>query len=130
MNNNFDYSNTDKLNEYYFSKNNIVPSSFLGDVLYVGMGSGYGARNQSKKVKSTTFVEIDQNIINEFHVNKDWKVIKGDAYKIDLKDKYDVIFLDIFIKYTPKKEFYKLINLYSKNLKDDGIMIYIKTLMY
>tara|TARA_R100001460_G_scaffold18475_4_gene39189 strand:+ start:363 stop:785 length:423 start_codon:yes stop_codon:yes gene_type:complete len=122
--------NWDKVCKYYFKKSDIDIDNFYGDVLYVGMGSAYGPRKQSNKVNSTTIIEKNQEIIKAFNIpEKKWKIIEADAYDIDLnKNKYDFIFIDIFLYKIPKSKYNFLLNKYSKYLKKEGKIFFAKSI--
>ena len=120
----------DKVCHNYFKNSGWNIENFYGDVLYVGMGSNYGPRNQSKNVKTTTILEKYDHIIEKFNdPSKDWRVIKGDAYNYDFKDeKFDIIVLDIWAKYIHIDEFKIIYPKFKKYLKKDGKIHVIKTI--
>ncbi len=122
----------DNVCKRYFKKSNVDVETFYGDVLYVGMGSAYGPRKQSDKVKSTTIIEYDPIIIKKFNIpEKNWNIIQADAYEVDLgENKYDFIFIDIFLYKIPRSKYNFILNKYNKHLKKEGKIFFIKTLPF
>ncbi len=122
----------DKISPRYFKKSNVDIENFYGDVLYVGMGSAYGPRKQSDKVESTTIIEYNPNIIKLHNIpEKNWNIIEADAYEVDLgENKYDFIFVDIFLRVIPRSKYNFLLTKYSKHLKKEGKIFFIKTLPF
>jgi|ETNvirenome_6_85_1030632.scaffolds.fasta_scaffold06832_4 hypothetical protein len=124
-----DYTNPhwDNYCKSYFNINEIYPEKFHGDVLYVGMGNAYGARQHTNKVTSTTFIEKYKHIIDQCNIKDDWIIINKCAYTIELENKYDFIFMDIWAYPLPK--FYKeVIEKYKKYLKLNGEFLALKSL--
>lgn len=124
--------NWDHACEKYFRISEVYIDKFFGDVLYVGMGTAYGPRNQSDKVKSTTIIEKYNNIIDDFNLpEKQWNIINDCAYEVDLKNnKYDFIYIDIWTGFIPKEEFNILNKKYSKHLKKNGELLISKILPF
>jgi spermidine synthase len=118
-------------NDLYLSAvyryNGINSSEFYGDVLYVGMGSGFMVKGHSDLVTSTTFIEIDEEVINKYR-QYDWVVIKGDAYDVEVDTKFDFIIIDIWDKPTDKINIDHLINKFNNNLKG-GEIKYLKSII-
>jgi len=124
--------NWDKTCKKYFKISEVDIENFYGDVLYVGMGNAYGPRKQSDKVKSTTIIEYDPYIIKKYNIlEKNWNIIEADAYEVDLgENKYDFIFVDIFLFKIPRSKYNLLLTKYNKHLKKEGKIFFIKTLPF
>ena len=122
----------DEICERYFKKSNFDIENFHGDVLYVGMGSAYGPRNQSKNVKTTTILEKYPEIIKKHNdPSQDWNVIQGCAYEYNFKPKqFDIIMLDVWARFIYLDEYNKLYNKFKNYLKDGGRILTIKTLNF
>lgn len=122
----------DEICERYFKKSNWDIENFHGDVLYVGMGSAYGPRNQSKNVKTTTILEKYPEIIKKYNdPSQDWNVIQGCAYEYNFKPKqFDIIILDVWARFIYLDEYNKLMNKFKNYLKDSGRILTIKTLNF
>ena len=127
---NYSKPHWDKVCETYFKKSNFDIENFYGDVLYVGMGSAYGPRNQSKNVKTTTILEKYPHIIEKYNdPTRNWNVILGCAYKYTFKPKqFDIIMLDVFGHYISIAEYNILYPKFKEYLKDGGKILTIKTL--
>lgn len=132
INNIYSRPNWDRTCSWYFKKSEIDIENFYGDVLYVGMGNAYGPRKQSDKVESTTIIEYDPGIIEKYNIlEKNWNIIEGDAYKVDLKEKkYDFIFVDIFVFKIPRSKYNFILNKYNKHLKKEGKIFFTKTIPF
>ena len=126
----YDSRGWDSICKRYFKKSGYDIENFHGDVLYVGMGSAYGPRNQSKNVKTTTILEKYPEIIEKYNdPSQDWNVIQGCAYEHAFEPKqFDIIMLDIWGQFIYSDEYNKLTNKYKEYLKDDGRILTIKTL--
>ncbi len=127
---NYSRKNWDKVCEQYFKKSNFDIENFYGDVLYVGMGSAYGPKNQSHKVKTTTILEKYPHIIKTYNDPKyNWNVILGCAYEYTFEPKqFDIIMLDIWGHYISIAEYNILYPKFKEYLKDGGKILTIKTL--
>ena len=122
----------DEICERYFKKSNWDIENFHGDVLYVGMGSAYGPRNQSRNVKTTTILEKYPEIIKKYNdPSQDWNVIQGCAYEYNFNPKqFDIIILDVWAKFIYLDEYNKLYYKFEKYLKEIGRILRIKTLNF
>ena len=89
--------------------------------LFAGTGS-LGLEALSRGAASCAFVENDRKALECLKQNlkniENCKIIKNDVYKINLENKFDLVFID-----QPYDKFDKNINYFSKFLKEDGIMI-------
>ena len=112
-----------------YSYNGIEPEKFKGDVLYVGMGSRYLEKSHTEEVTSVTYIEIDETIISKF--GEGAKVIKGNAFEVELEEKFNVLFLDIWDKEMcfeeKKSELIRLKKRFKGNLKEDGKFLHLKS---
>lgn len=115
----------------YKTQNHIYPEHLSGDVLYVGMGTCYLMKEQSSEITSTTILEIDPEIIdfNIDNTQEGWQIVHEDAYTFETQSKYDIIVLDIWYHPTPAEEILSLVNKYNNFLKQDGKVLYLKTLI-
>ena len=105
--------------------NEIEPEKFKGDILYVGMGNRFLEKSHTSDVTSFTYIEIDEDIISEF--GEGAKVIKGDAFEVELKEKFDIIFLDIWERSEKESELIRLKNKFKDNLKEGGKFLHLKS---
>lgn len=132
-----------RLNEIkIYAKNNNVPIieddsleyiiNYIKDnkyisILEIGTAIGYSSISlalSNDKLNITT-IEKDINMyhlaisnINNINFNNRIKVILGDALEVEIKDKYDLIFID-----AAKSQYIKFFNKYSNNLNDNGTII-------
>ena len=118
----------DKFLEVVYDSNNIQPDTFYGDVLYVGMGGGYLFKRHTNKVNSTTFIEYDQDIIDECNFTE-CMVINGDAYNVEVPGKFDIIVLNIWDVATDLTNVETLIKKFEDNLKIGGKIKYLDTII-
>ena len=97
---------------------------FYGDVLYLGMGSLWIPRQQTDKVTSTTIIENDLNIVNEFSNNlkSEWNLIIADAWEYTPTQKFDVIYADIWHRIIDYQDVQDMFCRYKKYLKTNGQM--------
>lgn len=83
VNNKYCFLSKETYKRVYLDVNKIDPSSFYGDVLYLGLGDAFLPEIQSKNVLTTTIVEINENLVNQKRKlieTKGWKIIQEDAY--------------------------------------------------
>lgn len=111
--------------ESIYHNNGVEPEKFKGDILYVGMGSRHLEKSHTSDVTSATYIELKDAIISEF--GEGAKVIKGDAFEVELKEKFDIIFLDIWESSEKESELIRLKNKFKDNLKDGGEFFHLKT---
>jgi hypothetical protein len=120
------YKNEKFLTAVYKS-NNISSEEFKGDVLYVGMGAAHLYGKHTEDVTSTTFIELDSEIIAE-NILPDCIIIEGDAYDANVEGLFDVIVLDIWDKAVYKKEVMELVEKYKPFLKEGGEIKHLTTI--
>lgn len=111
--------------EAIYNANEIEANKFNGDVLYVGMGNRYSESMHTSDVTSTTYIEINEEIISNYGYGT--KVIKGDAFEVELEEKFDVIFLDIWNSSEKESELIRLKERFENNLKEEGKFLHLKT---
>ncbi len=107
--------------ENYIKENNIKK------ILEIGSAIGYSAIKMAlvnKNIKITT-VERDKNRydiavknINDFKLDNQINIILNDALYLDIKGKYDLIFID-----AAKAQNIKFFEKYKNNLSDNGVII-------
>lgn len=104
----------------YIKKNNIK------NILEIGTAIGYSAIRMclvSDDIKVTTIerdkIRYDEAIknIDAFNLNDRINVILSDAFEVDLKDFYDLIFID-----AAKSQYIKFFQKFKTNLKENGVI--------
>ena len=105
----------------FIEKNNIKK------ILEIGTAIGYSAINMALVDKDIKIVSIERDQdkyietlknIKKCDLDKRISLILGDALNIELKDKYDMIFID-----AAKGQYLNFFNKYKDNLSDDGFII-------
>ena len=105
----------------YIEENNVKK------ILEIGSAIGYSALKFASIADDiiVTTIERDENRykeavsnINNMNMNHQINIYHADALDIDIKDKYDLIFID-----AAKAQYTNFFNLYSPLLSDDGIII-------
>ena len=105
----------------YINENNVK------NVLEIGTAIGYSAikmASANDKVKITTIEKDDERYmqalknIKDCNLEKRITIIRADALDINLKDKYDLIFID-----AAKGQYIKFFEKYKKNLNKNGAII-------
>ncbi len=96
-------------------------------ILELGTAIGYSAINMAKIDSSIKITTIERNSdmykialenIKNYQVDKQIDIIFKDAKEVDLKDKYDLIFID-----AAKAQYISFFEKFKKNLNDDGVII-------
>ena len=105
----------------YIEENNIKT------ILEIGTAIGYSAIRMAlinKEIKITTierdndrYIEALKNI-DEFELNNQIEVIYDDAFNIELKEKYDLIFID-----AAKSQYIKFFEKFKFNLNENGVIV-------
>jgi spermidine synthase len=132
VNNKYCFLPKETYKRVYLDVNKIDPSSFYGDVLYLGLGDAFLPEIQSKNVLTTTIVEINENLVNQKRKlieTKGWKIIQEDAYMYVPEKKYDLIFADIWYQVQEKETVFGLIESYKPFVKDTGRILYLNTII-
>ncbi len=132
MSNKYFFISRETYRHVYIEANKIDPSSFYGDVLYLGLGDAFLPENQSKNVLTTTIVEIDKNLIDQkikLIKTKGWTIIHEDVYTYVPEKKYDLIFVDIWYDVQQKETVFGLVDLYKPFVKDTGKILYLNSII-
>ena len=105
----------------YIKDNNIK------NILEIGTAIGYSAIRMSlvnKNINVTTierdnprYMEAKKNI-NNFELNNRIKVINDDAFNVELKEQYDLIFID-----AAKSQYIKFFEKFKLNLSENGVIV-------
>ena len=106
---------------------NYIEENNIKNILEIGSAIGYSAIRMAiinKDIKITT-IERDkerydlavENISN-FNLNDQIKIILSDAFEVELKDKYDLIFID-----AAKSQYIKFFEKFKNNLSDSGVIV-------
>lgn len=105
----------------FIEKNNIKK------ILEIGTAIGYSAINMALVNENINIVSIERDQekyieaiknIKKCKLEKRITLILGDALNIDLKDKYDLIFID-----AAKGQYINFFNKYKDNLVEDGFIV-------
>lgn len=106
---------------------NYIKENNIKSILEIGSAIGYSAIRfclVSDDINVTT-IERDINRYNEalkninnFDLNKRICIINDDAFNVNLKEKYDLIFID-----AAKAQYIKFFEKFKINLKKDGVII-------
>lgn len=106
---------------------NLIRDNKYYNILEIGSAIAYSAINMaliSEEVRVTT-IERDTDMINKAkeniekaHLTKRIILIKGDAFEIELNDKYDLIFID-----GAKAQYKRFFSKFKGNLKDRGVIV-------
>lgn len=96
-------------------------SQAKGDVLMAGLGLGFLV--DKIKFDTLTIVEKEQEVIDLYKGKG--KIIHGDIFDYKTKDKYDIIYLDIWANYfQDKTEDLKRLEFLKDNLKEGGQIVW------
>ena len=110
-----------KFLEEYIKENNIKK------ILEIGSAIGYSAIKMAlidKNIKITTIERDEERYkeaiknIDKLHLNNQIEIILKDALDIEIKDKYDLIFID-----AAKAQSIKFFEKFKNNLNDNGSII-------
>ena len=106
---------------------NYIKENNIKNILEVGSAIGYSAIRMclvDEDIKVTT-IERDINRYNEavkninnFNLSDRINIINCDAFNIELKDKYDLIFID-----AAKSQYIKFFEKFKVNLNDNGVIV-------
>lgn len=104
-----------------------IQKNKINNILEIGSAIGYSAIKfclADSNVKVTT-IERDQlryNIavenINEFDLNDRINIINDDAFNVDIKEKFDLIFID-----AAKAQYIKFFEKFKINLNSNGVIV-------
>lgn len=110
-----------KFLEEYIKENNIKK------ILEIGSAIGYSAIKMAlidRNIKITTIERDEERYkeaiknIDKLHLNNQIEIILKDALDIEIKDKYDLIFID-----AAKSQYIKFFEKFEKNLNDNGAIL-------
>ena len=96
-------------------------------ILELGTAIGYSAINMAKIDSSIKITTIERNSdmykialenIKNYQVDKQIDIIFKDAKEVDLKDKYDLIFID-----AAKAQYISFFEKFKNNLNDEGVIV-------
>ena len=135
------YENEIKEMEKYADENNIpimkkrgirflcefIKKNEIKTILEIGTAIGYSSIRMALTDENIHIVSIERDQdryiealknIKKCNLDKRITLILGDALKIDLEGKYDMLFID-----AAKAQYEKFFNKYKGNLVDDGIIV-------
>ncbi len=87
-----------KENENFIS---YIQNKKLDNVLEIGCGSGMIPRNHKELFNYYTGIDVSKTAIEIARKNSEFKFIAGDFMKIDLQEKFDLIFSFAVINHVP-----------------------------
>lgn len=106
---------------------NYIKENKVKKILEVGTAIGYSAINMAlidENIKITTIernkemFSLAKKNVKDFNLEKRINIIYADALEAEIKDKYDLIFID-----AAKAQYIKFFEKYKSNLKEDGAII-------
>lgn len=104
-----------------------IEKNEIKTILEIGTAIGYSAINMALVNEDINIVSIERDQekyieaiknIKKCKLEKRITLILGDALNIDLKDKFDLIFID-----AAKGQYTNFFNKYKDNLEDDGFIV-------
>ncbi len=104
-----------------------IKKNEIKTILEIGTAIGYSAIKMALVNKDINIVSIERDQkkyiealknIKKCKLEKRITLVLGDALKIDLDGKFDMIFID-----AAKAQYINFFNMYQKNLVDDGIIV-------
>lgn len=104
-----------------------IKENNVKNILEIGTAIGYSAIKMALVDKDINVVSIERDEdrynkavknIKKFKLNNRIKLIKDDAFNVELKDKFDLIFID-----AAKSQSIKFFNKFSKNLNKNKYII-------
>ena len=106
---------------------NYIKENKVKKILEIGTAIGYSAINMAlidENIKITT-IERNKEMfslatknVKDFNLEKRINIIYADALEAEIKDKYDLIFID-----AAKAQYIKFFEKYKSNLKENGAII-------
>lgn len=106
---------------------NYIKENEVKKILEIGTAIGYSAINMAlidENIKITTIernkemFSLAKKNIKDFNLEKRINIIYADALEAEIKDKYDLIFID-----AAKAQYIKFFEKYKSNLKENGAII-------
>ena len=127
--------------EEYAHKNNIpimmsdgieflleyIKNNNIKNILEIGAAIGYSAIRMAlvnDSIRVTTIERDEERYnealknVNEFNLSSRINIILSDAFDVELKDKYDLIFID-----AAKSQYIKFFEKFKVNLKNNGVIV-------
>ncbi len=106
---------------------NYIKENKAKKILEIGTAIGYSAINMAlidENIKITTIernkemFSLAKKNVKDFNLEKRINIIYADALEAEIKDKYDLIFID-----AAKAQYIKFFEKYKSNLKENGAII-------
>ena len=106
---------------------NYIKKNKVKKILEIGTAIGYSAINMAlidENIKITTIernkemFSLAKKNVKDFNLEKRINIIYADALEAEIKDKYDLIFID-----AAKAQYIKFFEKYKSNLKENGAII-------
>ena len=106
---------------------NYIKENKVKKILEIGTAIGYSAINMAlidENIKITTIernkemFSLAKKNVKDFNLEKWINIIYADALEAEIKDKYDLIFID-----AAKAQYIKFFEKYKSNLKENGAII-------
>lgn len=106
---------------------NYIKENKVKKILEIGTAIGYSAINMAlidENIKITTIernkemFSLAKKNVKDFNLEKRINIIYADALEAEIKDKYDLIFID-----AAKAQYIKFFEKYKSNLKENGAII-------
>ena len=106
---------------------NYIKENKVKKILEIGTAIGYSAISMAlidKNIKITTIernkemFSLAKKNVKDFNLEKRINIIYADALEAEIKDKYDLIFID-----AAKAQYIKFFEKYKSNLKENGAII-------
>lgn len=106
---------------------NYIKENKVKKILEIGTAIGYSAISMAlidENIKITTIernkemFSLAKKNVKDFNLEKRINIIYADALEAEIKDKYDLIFID-----AAKAQYIKFFEKYKSNLKEDGAII-------
>ena len=106
---------------------NYIKENMAKNILEIGTAIGYSAINMAlidENIKITTIernkemFSLAKKNVKDFNLEKRINIIYADALEAEIKDKYDLIFID-----AAKAQYIKFFEKYKSNLKENGAII-------
>lgn len=110
---------------YEFAKKQILKNSVCGDF---ACGTGYGSVMIAEKAKKVIGVDKDAKVVKEIKKRykniKNVEFIRSDLLKFKFKRVFDFIVSFETLEHFRKEDIIRLLNLYNRILKPNGIIIF------
>ena len=106
---------------------NYIKENKVKKILEIGTAIGYSAINMALIDENIKIKNIERNKemfslatknVKDFNLEKRINIIYADALEAEIKDKYDLIFID-----AAKAQYIKFFEKYKSNLKENGAII-------